>query len=115
MAANATVIGRLTTDPELTHLAEDKTLCVMRLAYSQNRGRDTGYIDVEVWGILATTHAEHLAKGHLVAVSGELRFRQNKTDDRTFTNYSIVNPDIEYLAKPRNEQGAVDPTEVEAV
>ena len=102
MAANITIVGRLTSDPELKHVGDDKTVCELRVAYNQQRGNSTGYIDVQVWGKPAATHAEHLGKGHQVQVSGELRFRQNTTDDRTYTNYSIVNPDIEYLGRPRN-------------
>lgn len=77
---NATLIGRLTRDPELrrvsTRSGEQSVLtlgiAVRRSGRQQEDAPSADFFDLTVWGLLAETCAAHLHKGRLVAVSARL-------------------------------------------
>lgn len=54
------------------------------------RGRETGYINVAVFGAGGAAAAEHLAKGWLVAVDGRLEYREWDTDAGKRHDYTVV-------------------------
>ena len=101
--------GRLTRDPELRELPEDRTLCELRLAVDGlGRGRDVGFIDVAVFGKPGEAAARVLAKGWLVAVYGRLVYREwSAADGSKRSAHSIVG-NVEFLAAPQNKGVASD-------
>ena len=108
---NTTQIGRLTSDPELRELADDKSVCNMRLAVDGLAGRnETGYIDVAVWGKAGGACAKTLTQGWLVAVAGELQVKPWKRDERSGVNVSIPFATVKFLAAPRGEREPVGVT-----
>jgi single-stranded DNA-binding protein len=72
--------GRLTRDPELHDVAEanghgELKVCQIRVAARDRRG-DVVYLDLAEWGAAGRAAAQRLAKGNLIAFTGELRFRE---------------------------------------
>jgi len=79
---NVNLTGRLTKAPEQPSTTNAGTPVLdLRLAVNHRR-RDTVFVDVKCWGGVAEAAAEHLTKGSLVGVSGELA-RDEWTDKTT--------------------------------
>jgi single-strand DNA-binding protein len=105
-AINSTVqIGRLTKEPELRSISDDKDVCKLRLAVDgMGRGGEAGYVDVDVFGSQAENCAKYLDKGHLVAVKGRLQWREWQPDvGSTRQAHSIVADYVQFLGAPRGE------------
>ncbi len=98
--------GRLTRDPELrlVHSTgnEELEVCQLRVAARDRRG-DTVYLDLAEWGPAGRAAAECLAKGSLIAFSGELRFRERSVDGGTNQYISAVGH-IEFLNRRPPEE-----------
>jgi single stranded DNA-binding protein len=100
--------GRLTRDPELRELANGTSVCELRVAVDgMARGRETGYINVSVFGPAGTAAATHLAKGWLVAVDGRLEYAQWDGKDGRRHDYTVIG-NVEFLAAPRNSEVAAE-------
>lgn len=86
----ATLVGRLTRDPELRTTAGGQSICSMRLAVT-SRGRDdagnwtdkSNFFDVTVFGKQAETARDYLSKGRRVGVDGRLSWREWEAQDGT--------------------------------
>jgi single-strand DNA-binding protein len=107
--------GRLTRDPELRDLPQNTTLCELRLAVdSMGRGRDVGFVDVAVFGKPGEAAARVLAKGWLVAVYGQLVYREWSTPDGARRSAHSIVGNVEFLAAPRSNGAtqATDPATV---
>jgi single-strand DNA-binding protein len=107
-----TLIGTLTKDPELRTRADNK-VCVMRLAESNGHPDSPLYINIAAFGSQAETCSKSLRKGSQIAVTGQLRFREWKTDDHTRrSEYSIAAERIDFLLLPSSnspDQAATTP------
>jgi single-strand DNA-binding protein len=97
------ITGRLTRDPELRELAQNATVCEIRLAVdSMGRAREAGFVDVTVFGKPGEAAARVLAKGWLVAAYGRLAYREwTAADGVKRAAHSIVG-NVEFLAAPRS-------------
>jgi single-strand DNA-binding protein len=105
--------GRLTKDPELRTLPSGTSVCELRLAVDgMGRGREAvGYINVSVFGNGGEAAAKHLRRGWLVAVDGHIEFGEWETPaGEKRHDYSVVG-NVEFLAAPRSESDAPEPTE----
>ncbi len=78
-----TLVGRLTRDPEVRHLASGDPVCSMRIAVnSRGRGDDgqwtdkPNFFDVTVFGRQAETVSNYLSKGRRVGIDGRLQWRE---------------------------------------
>jgi len=97
------LIGRLTADPELRSLAEDKSVANMRLAVPR-RDREAApvYVDVVAFDKLADLCAKHLEKGRQVAISGRLEYSEWEAKDGTKrSKHEVIAYDVEFLAKAK--------------
>jgi single-strand DNA-binding protein len=98
-----TCTGRLTRDPELRALPSGSSVCELRLAVDgMGRGREVGYVNVNVYGGGGEAAAEHLAKGWLVAVDGRLEYGEWETEEGKRHAYCVVG-NVEFLAAPRHK------------
>ena len=122
----AIIVGRLAGDPILkSYSKKDGTeghRCFFRLAVTRlsDRGskaddRRTNFIPVVAWGDAAKRHAQFLAKGTEVTVSGEIIAESTKNADGTYTDhFSVQANDIQYgqrslkNAKPEDLKRQVD-------
>lgn len=95
--------GRLTKDPELRELSTGGSVCELRIAVDgMARNRETGYVNVSVYGPAGQAAATHLAKGWLVAVDGRLEFAEWDGQHGRRHDYTVVG-NVEFLAAPRGE------------
>ncbi len=99
--------GRLTRDPELRELPSGSSVCELRLAVDgMGRGREVGYVNVNVYGNGGEAAAEYLAKGWLVAVDGRLEYGEWETEDGGKRHAYCVVGNVEFLTAPRGgEEG----------
>jgi len=97
------LIGRLTADPELRSLAEDKSVANMRLAVPRrDRKAAPVYVDVVAWGKLAELCGQHLEKGRQVAISGRLEYSEWEAQDGSKrSKHEVVAGEVEFLAKAK--------------
>ena len=73
-----TLIGRLTSTPEVQNSIEDKKYCIVTLAIPRSYRNDEGvyetdYIPVRLEGSIATNTAEYCKQGDLIGVKGMLQ------------------------------------------
>jgi single-strand DNA-binding protein len=69
----ATLIGRLTRDPQLRHTQSGRAVSTVRLAV--NDSPEPTFHDVVVWGRTAEVVCEHMRKGRLIHVEGRIQPR----------------------------------------
>ena len=110
----ATLVGRLTADPELAHTNGGTPVCTLRLASNRapKDGKDQGavFIDVVSFGRLAEAVAENLEKGRQVAVIGRIEFRQWKAEDGSpRSKHHIIANQVQFLAKPTSSGSQPEP------
>ena len=73
-----TLIGRLTSTPEVQNSIEGKKYCIVTLAIPRSYRNDEGvyetdYIPVRLEGSIATNTAEYCKQGDLIGVKGMLQ------------------------------------------
>jgi len=99
----STAIGRTTAEPTLSYTKTGSQPVANFTIASDNRDKTTTFLRVTVWGKLAETVAEHLAKGQQVAASGRLEaaeYADRQTDEKR-TGWTLTADQVEFLAKPR--------------
>lgn len=69
----ATLICRLTRDPELRHTKNGRAVATLRVAV--NDGPEPTFHDVVVWGRTAEVVCQYMRKGRLVHVEGRIQPR----------------------------------------
>ena len=80
------LFGRLTRDPEVRVIPNDKTVCKFTLAVdrqfaNQNGEREADFINIVVWGKAAELCGNSLAKGQRLLVEGRLQIRNYVAKD----------------------------------
>ena len=85
-----TATGRLGADPELKFTGSGKAVCNFRMACDKKKQENgewktlsTVWLSVSLWENDAEAAAEHLAKGDLVTVVGQLNVREYERKDGT--------------------------------
>jgi single-strand DNA-binding protein len=109
---SATLIGRVTRDPELRTVSTSGGervvlslgLAVRKAVRRENDDTPTAdFIDVTVWGDLAETCSRHLCKGRLVAVAARLEpTAWEAKDGPKRRGLEIVASAVHFLDSPRN-------------
>ena len=109
------LVGRLTKDPILRQLSENKSTVSFVIAINRNFRNNQGGVDADyllcvAWGKLAERIAKYCGKGSLIAVTGRLQSKtyMNKDNIKVYTTEVVVE-DVRFLAlKQREEQLAVE-------
>jgi single-strand DNA-binding protein len=100
-----TLVGRLTRDPELRHLASGTAVLQLGLAVN-GRQRDDGgnwtdkpnFFDVKVFGNQAEMLAQHLSKGRRIGVDGRLDWSSWEAQDGTKrSKVEVVAQSVQFL------------------
>jgi single-stranded DNA-binding protein len=102
------VTGRLTRDPETRTLADGTIACDLRLAVDRLGADDViGVVDVATYGKTASSCASVLTEGWLVAVAGQLDYREcvGSEASRHGVIGDVVSP-LCFRAAPRVVQAA---------
>ena len=108
------LIGRLTRDPELKHIQEEKAVARFTLAVDRGYKDQTGkkpvdFIDIVAWNKLGEICANNLGKGRLVAVEGRLQIRSYETDDGSKRKVAEVVADaVKFLDYKREREPGED-------
>jgi single-strand DNA-binding protein len=105
-----TIVGRLTRDPELRHLASGNPVLQLGVAVNGRQRDDAGnwadkpnFFDVKVFGNQAEMLAQHLAKGRRIGVDGRLDWSSWEAQDGSKrTKVEIVAQSVQFL-DPRAE------------
>jgi single-strand DNA-binding protein len=119
---SATLIGRLTRDPQLRTVstaAGKRSVLTLGLAVRRPitpEGEDAGtadFFDVTVWGQQAETCARYLRKGRLAAVAARLEPTSwNPGDGSRRRGMEIIATAVEFLDRPsRDSDAAPQPRE----
>lgn len=89
-----TLIGRLTTDPELKFFSSGTAISKGTIAIDRSYKKDnqtvTDFIPVEVWGKQAEYFATCFQKGYLIAVSGSLHIDRYVDSDGNNRNFAKI-------------------------
>ena len=82
MLNHSTIMGRLTSDPELRRTNTGKAVCSFTIA-NDKPGKDSGasFIDCVAWEKTADFISNYFAKGSMVVLEGRLESRQYETKD----------------------------------
>lgn len=111
MLNKATLIGRLTKDPDSRMLTSGAmvatfTLAVDRTFKNKDGEKETDFIPVVTWRKTAELCTKYLSRGNLVAVSGRIQTRSYDGSDgiRRYVT-EIVADEVNFLT-PKSEQTA---------
>lgn len=116
------LIGRLTKDPELRHIASTgRAVCNFTLAVDRQLSKDkkteyqqkgiptADFIRVNVWGKTAEVAAQYLRKGQKVAIDGQITTGSFKTNDgETRYTTEVTANQLEFLEKASSQPSADD-------
>jgi len=101
------ISGRLCSAPNYKVTDTGTDVCNLRLAVeSRVKGQETpnvAFISVATFGKLACACSDHLIKGQMVEVQGELRSREWDGDDGQHHQVTLVYAaKVNFLAKPQS-------------
>jgi single-strand DNA-binding protein len=99
------VVGRLTRDPELRHLASGNPVLQLGIAVNGRQRDETGnwvdkpnFFDVKVFGNQAEMLSQHLSKGRRIGVDGRLDWSSWEAQDGTKrSKVEIVAQSVQFL------------------
>lgn len=115
MLNNITVLGRLVRNPELRYTGGGIPYATAVIANEQKYKEKVhvNYIDVVAFRGLAENLVKYCETGRKILVQGRLEIKKNKTEERTFTNTTILAENIDFLEKPKPHEGS-EPVESES-
>lgn len=101
---SVSLVGRLTTDPEMKAVGKDMSVCHFTLAVDK-RKKDAGtnFIDCVAWNGLANTISQYVKKGNLFGITGFLDQQSWEKDGKRQTKMEVVVNDIQFLS-PKNDK-----------
>lgn len=102
MLNRVTLIGRLTSDPDLRYSQSGAAVATFTLAvdrpFKNQRGeKETDFIPIITFRKLAEVCAENLGKGRLVAVDGRLQISRYEVDGQRRTKAEVVADTVQFL------------------
>jgi single-strand DNA-binding protein len=109
-----TLVGRLTRDPELRHLASGSAVLQLGVAVNGRQKDDAGnwtdkpnFFDVKVFGNQAEMLAQHLSKGRRIGVDGRLDWSSWEAQDGTKrSKVEVVAQSVQFLdSRTESESG----------
>lgn len=112
MLNKSTIEGRLTRDPELKTVGEDKFVCNITIACDRpTKNKITDFIPVTLWGQQAKFCAQYAKKGYFVSILARTQSRIIETKDGIKYNVPEIVADsyngFNIIAAPRGQQNAV--------
>lgn len=111
---NSVVLGgNLARDVELKDTATGKKVCTLVVASNKtfvsngNQVKETSFVDVDVWGVIAENCGKYLKKGSPVVVVGRLKQDRWETESgEKRTRLKIVASNVQFLSSGGSrEQG----------
>lgn len=102
---DVSLIGRLTSTPELKCKANGKYVLYFNLAVDNMKSTD--FIPIEVHGILVEKYSTELEKGHKIALNGKINSKNYGTNKEK-RYFSVSTSYIEYLTSKSVENKSND-------
>ncbi len=119
------LVGNLTKDPELRYTPSGTAVATLRMAvnssFKDKSGqlqKETCFINVVVWGQIAQSCSQYLAKGRAVFVEGALQSRSwQDNDGKNRSTIEVKAVKVQFMPKGsavdgRTEQGGEEPEEI---
>ena len=111
-----TIIGNLTSDPELRTTQDGISVCSFTVAVNKMNKKqgqpEADFFRVSAWRQLGEVCAKYLSKGKKVCVIGPVSYRQYQTQKgENRVSLEVRADDIEFLS-PRSEGNSSEPTPV---
>jgi single-strand DNA-binding protein len=102
--------GRLTKDPELRTMPDDRPVCELRIACDSPGDNRPLYLDLVTFDKQALACAEYLSKGREIAFSGRLVYREWQAEDRSRRSKHSAIGRVEFIgSRPNGSQPAQQP------
>jgi len=104
------LIGRLTRDPELSHVGDNIPKCEFGIAVDRSYGKDeVDFFDVTCWRGLAETVEKYCSKGKEVGVRGRLQQdRWTTKEGENRRKVSVVAEEVQFLGGVDNQEDDFD-------
>ena len=104
---SVSLVGNLATDVELKDVGEKRVASFLLAVGRGSRDGGADFVWISAWDRQAELCSEYLGKGRQVAVEGRLKSRTWEQDGRRRDAIEIVARRIDFLAVPRQENGAL--------
>ena len=108
-----TLIGRLTSDPEVRYISDTQT-AVARFSVAISRGKDkdgndkgADFPNVVVFGKQAENCERYLSKGKLVGIDGRLQTGSYEKDGRKVYTTDVIANRVEFLEWDNKEKSEI--------
>lgn len=103
MLNQVVIVGRLTKDPEVKELDNDKKVTTMTLAvqraYKNEEGvYETDFVDCVLWNQIATATSEYCKKGDIVGVKGRIQTSDYEKDGEHRKSTEIIAEKVTFLS-----------------
>jgi single-strand DNA-binding protein len=104
------LVGRLTRDPEVNEVGENKsvsniTVAVPRPFKNADGEYETDFIDVTLWNDVASKTSEYCKKGDLVGVKGRLQMDSYENDEgKKVSKLQVIADRITFLSSRSHEE-----------
>jgi single-strand DNA-binding protein len=105
------LLGRLTRDPELRYTPSGTAVASFGLAVNNRRKvgeewkEEPCFVDVKVFGRMAETTSEYLAKGRQVAIEGRLSYSKWEKDGQTRSKLEVLANNVQFLGQGQGQGG----------
>jgi single-strand DNA-binding protein len=103
---SVTLVGNLTSSPELRSLPDGRSVCDLRMAVNDQREQPPLFIDVATFGSQAEACGKYLSKGRTIAVTGRLVYREWKSEDGTTRSKHSVVGQVRFGGRPKDPDPA---------
>lgn len=104
-----TLIGKLTSNPELRSTQSGKSVCVFTIAvdrrFAQDGNRITDFFRINAWGKVGENCGKYLSKGKKVAVIGELQARlYDAKNGEQRLSLDVQADEVEFLSEKTKDE-----------
>ena len=100
------IIGRLATEVEIRYTPNGKAVSNFSIAVDRTYNKDeTDFFNVTIWGKSAEHCANHLGKGRLVGITGELRQERWQKEGKNYSKVKINANNVKFLDWPSDSKG----------
>jgi single-strand DNA-binding protein len=97
--------GRLTRDPELKRVGDDKIPCCQFSVAVDRRGEGVDFFNCTAWRKLGEMIDEHFHKGKEILVEGRMEAHKYEKDGETRTWWGVQVESIDFCGKKSDSDG----------
>ena len=113
MLNRATLMGRLTRDPELRHTTSDVPVTSFRIAvdrdYTKGDDKKADFFDVTAWRHTAEFITRYFSKGKMIIVDGRLELQEFTTAEGVKQSRVVLIANNAYFGDSNKETSRSDP------